>query len=158
MSRQRPARGKAADCALCIETAARYASRRSRQIYVRARTDPQSAQLWWPGGTDRPRGHKTAARDGTDRWTDTRRYIVLDPTLHTMRPASIRVLPKGRGMSAYRSYELNKFSFFTLFAESGLSSELTDIISAGLWTFRSHAPSFPGTKRPHSQLSIRSSR
>ena len=24
-------------------------SRRSRQIYVRARTDPQSAQLWWPG-------------------------------------------------------------------------------------------------------------
>jgi len=23
--------------------------RRSRRIYVRARTDPQSAQLWWPG-------------------------------------------------------------------------------------------------------------
>jgi len=23
--------------------------RRSRQIYVRARTHPQSAQLWWPG-------------------------------------------------------------------------------------------------------------
>ena len=24
-------------------------SRRSRRIYVRARTDPQFAQLWWPG-------------------------------------------------------------------------------------------------------------
>jgi len=24
--------------------------RRSRRIYVRARTDPQSAQLWWPAG------------------------------------------------------------------------------------------------------------
>ena len=40
--------------------------RRSRRIYVRARTDPQSAQLWWPGiGAAR-----LAGPGGTDRRTD----------------------------------------------------------------------------------------
>ena len=46
--------------------ARRYAPRRSRRIYVRAQTDPQSARLWWPGlGAAR-----LAGPGGTDRRTD----------------------------------------------------------------------------------------
>jgi len=40
-------------------------TRRSRRIYVRARTDPQSAQLWWPG----PGAARLAGPGGTDRRT-----------------------------------------------------------------------------------------
>jgi len=51
--------------------------RRSRRIYVHAETDPQSAQLWWPG-----RGAVCiAGPGGTDRWTDRRIVALLDAPL-----------------------------------------------------------------------------
>jgi len=47
-------------------------ARRSRRIYVRARTDPQYAQLWWPG-LGAARLGQVGQRDGqTDRQTDGR--------------------------------------------------------------------------------------
>jgi len=50
-------------------------TRRSRRIYVRARTDPQSAQLWWPGlGAAR-----LAGPGGTDGRTDGSRYRLMSP-------------------------------------------------------------------------------
>ena len=49
-------------------------TRRSHWIYVRARTDPQSAQRWWPGlGAARLAGLGTARLGQvgpTDRQTD----------------------------------------------------------------------------------------
>ena len=51
-----------------FRAARRYAPRRSRRIYVRARTDPHSAQLWWPG-----LGAQVGQTDGqTDRHTEGR--------------------------------------------------------------------------------------
>jgi len=47
--------------------------RRSRRIYVRARADPQSAQLWWPAVAPKPAG--------TDRRTDGRIAASLNPPL-----------------------------------------------------------------------------
>ena len=51
--------------------------RRSRRIYVRARTDPQSAQLWWPGlGAARLAAPRPG---GTDRRTDGPRHRLIPP-------------------------------------------------------------------------------
>jgi len=56
-------------------------TRRSRRIYVRARTDPQSAQLWWPGlGAAR-----LAGPGGTDRRTDGRIAVSLNVPLRRGR-------------------------------------------------------------------------
>jgi len=37
---------------------------------------------------------------------------------------------------------------------SSSKTDVTPAIFFGLWTFRSHALSFPGTKRPHSECSF----
>jgi len=77
--------------------ARRYAPRRwqfdSRRIYVRPRTGPQSAHLWWPAVAKLQAAcvplqadsvHKAAARlgqlrPGTDRRTDGSRYRLMPP-------------------------------------------------------------------------------
>ena len=48
--------------------------RRSRRIYVRAQTDPQSAQLWWPGLG----AAHLAGPGGTDKRTDGRIAVSLN--------------------------------------------------------------------------------
>jgi len=47
-------------------------ARRSRRIYVRARTDPQYAQLWWPGLGAHRLGQVGQTDGQTDRQTDGR--------------------------------------------------------------------------------------
>jgi len=62
--------------------ARRYAPppRRSRRIYVRVHTDPQSAQLWWPGLN----AARLASPGGTDRQTDGRTDGRTDGSRHRL--------------------------------------------------------------------------
>jgi len=72
--------------------------RRSRRIYVRVRTDPQSAQFWWPGlGVARLAG-LSAAHLGQVGQTERRTYGRIAGSRHRL-------------MSLYTAGDIITFSY-----------------------------------------------